>query len=93
MGAFDSISNKTVCDWFYIMFIINCVASAVMLVRLIVMIIYTKPGILLGSLTFFITIIAVAVPIINGAFFYTLCDRALSPNAKVTPLGYPAQDF
>jgi len=92
MGMLDSVSNKSVCDWFYLMFIINCVASAVMLVRLVTMIIYTKPGLLLGSLTFFITIIAVAVPIINGAFFYTLCNRALTSD-EVTPLGYKVQDF
>lgn len=93
MGLLNSVSNKSVCDWFYLMFIINCVASAVMLVRLVTMIIYTKPGLLLGSLTFFIMIIAVAVPVINGAFFYALCDRALKPEVPVTPLGYPVQDF
>ena len=95
MGALDFISNKTVCDWFYIMFIVNCIASTVMLIRLIAMIIYTKPGILLGSFTFFITIIAASVTIINGAFFYTLCNRALLSNQEYPALsgGYPTQEF
>jgi hypothetical protein len=31
----------------------------------------------MGSVTFFITLLAVALPVVNGAFFYALCDRAL----------------
>jgi len=41
------------------------------------MIVYTRPGLLMGSVTFFITLLAVALPVVNGAFFYALCDRAL----------------
>jgi hypothetical protein len=44
------------------------------------MIVYTRPGILMGSVTFFIALIALALPVVNGAFFYALCDRALPYN-------------
>ena len=81
----QSVSNNSVCTWFYIMFVINCIVSAIMIIRLIFMIIYTRPGLLIGSATFFITLLAVAVPVINGAFFYVLCDRAL-PRTNVAEL-------
>lgn len=75
------ISNKSLCDWFFVMFVLNCVASAIMLLRLVNMIMITRPGLLLGSTSFILTLVAVVIPIINGAFFYALCDRAL-PNTK-----------
>jgi hypothetical protein len=56
-----------------------------MIIRLISMILYVRPGLLIGSVTFFVTLLAVAVPVINGAFFYALCDRAL-PRTNVAEL-------
>jgi hypothetical protein len=73
----NSVSNVSLCGWFYIMFIVNSVVSVIMLIRVIAMIIYTRPGLLVGSATFFLMLLALAVPVINGAFFYALCDRAL----------------
>ena len=81
MEWLDMISNKSLCDWFFVMFVLNCVASAIMLLRLVNMIMITRPGLLLGSTSFILTLVAVVIPIINGAFFYALCDRAL-PNTK-----------
>jgi hypothetical protein len=73
----ESVSSASVCYWFYIMFVVNCVVALIMVVRIIVLIAYTRPGLLIGSASFFITLLAVVVPIINGAFFYTLCDRSI----------------
>jgi hypothetical protein len=81
MEWLDMISNKSLCDWFFVMFVLNCVASAIMLLRLVNIIMITRPGLLLGSTSFILTLVAVVIPIINGAFFYALCDRAL-PNTK-----------
>lgn len=80
MQWLESVSNKSLCDWFYLMFILNSVVSVIMIVRIVVMLFKTRPGILLGSVSFIFTVIAVAVPVINGAFFYALCDRALPPS-------------
>jgi hypothetical protein len=68
------------------MFILNCIVSVVMLIRLIVIIYTTRPGLLVGSAAFFITLLAVAIPVINGAFFYALCDRALPDTLSGTPI-------
>jgi hypothetical protein len=89
MAWLQMISNKSLCDWFFIMFILNCVAGLIMLLRLVYVIMITRPGILFGSLTFILTIVAVAIPIVNGAFFYALCDRTLlAPvdDPKITPI-------
>jgi len=85
MAFLESISNVTLCDWFYIMFIANSIVGVIMLIRIVIMLMYTRPGILLGSGLFFITLLAVIVPVINGAFFYALCDRALIG----TPISVP----
>ena len=73
----ESVSNKSLCDWFYLMFILNSIVSVVMIVRIVIMLFNTRPGILIGSVSFFLTVLAVAIPAINGAVFYALCDRAL----------------
>ena len=77
MAFLDFISNGTLCDWFYIMFIANSIVGVIMAVRLVFVLTRNRPGILLGSGLFFMTLLALAVPVINGAVFYALCDRAL----------------
>ena len=72
------VSNKSLCNWFFIMFILNCVAAGIMFLRLISILMNSRSGLLLGSASFILTLVAVVIPVINGAFFYALCDRALS---------------
>jgi len=83
----QSVENNTICNWFYIMFIVNCVVAVIMVVRTVFLVMYTRPGLLIGSASFFITLLAVAIPIINGAFFYALCDRSIGavpdPNRNI----------
>ena len=86
----ESVENNTICNWFYIMFIVNCVVAVIMVVRTVVLVVYTRPGLLIGSASFFITLLAVAIPIVNGAFFYALCDRSIGavPDANRNIYGY-----
>lgn len=77
MVFLESISNVTLCDWFYLMFIANGVVGILMLIRIVYILFKSRPGVLLGSGLFFITLLAFVVPVINGAFFYAMCDRAL----------------
>jgi hypothetical protein len=78
MEWLDMVSNKSLCNWFFIMFVLNCVAAGIMLLRLISILMNSRSGLLLGSASFILTLVAVVIPVINGAFFYALCDRALS---------------
>ena len=90
MAWLNFVSDVSICQWFYAMFILNSIISVVMVVRVVFMLINTKPSILMGSATFFISLIAIIVPVINGAFFYALCDRALvSKQAPAPPQPSP----
>lgn len=48
-----------------------------MLFRVIHLLSIAKAGLGLGSLTFLLTLVSMAIPVVNGAFFYALCDRTL----------------
>jgi len=82
MAWLNFVSNASICQWFYAMFILNSIVSVIMVIRVVIMLMYTKPGILMGSATFFISLLFIIVPVINGAFFYALCDRALVTNSE-----------
>ena len=82
MAWLDFVSNASICQWFYVMFILNSIVSVIMVIRVVMMLMYTKPGILMGSATFFISLLFIIVPVINGAFFYALCDRSLVSNSQ-----------
>ena len=84
----NSVSNTSLCNWFYIMFILNCVVAAIMLVRVIHMLSVTKAGLGLGSITLILAIVSVTIPLVNGAFFYALCDRSLNSGANTTTARY-----
>ena len=73
----ESVSNTSLCNWFYLMFMLNSIVGLIMIARIVIMLLYTRPGILIGSAAFIITLITVAITVINGAVFYALCDRAL----------------
>ena len=85
MDWLNTVSNKSLCDWFFVMFVLNCIVGIIMILRLVSMVISSRPGLLFGSITFILTLVAAAIPIINGAFFYALCDRAL-PNSSLSPI-------
>ena len=76
-AVLDSVSNNSLCNWFYYMFLLNCVVAVIMLVRVVYILSVAKAGLGLGSLTFLLTVLSMAIPIINGAAFYALCDRSL----------------
>jgi len=76
--ALKPVSNSSLCTWFYVMFMINLIFASIMVIRLVYMLVKSKVGLVLGSVTFLLTVVSVAVPLVNGAFFYALCDRSLN---------------
>ena len=74
----NSVSNASLCNWFYFMFLLNCLVAVVMLFRVIHLLYVSKAGLGLGSLTFLLTVLSLIFPLVNGAFFYALCDRSLN---------------
>jgi hypothetical protein len=83
----SDVSNTSICTWFYVMFILNCIAAVVMLVRTVFLINSRKPGFGPGSIIFILTLISLIIPVVNGAFFYDLCDRSLvSESLPMVPM-------
>jgi hypothetical protein len=80
----SSVSNASICTWFYVMFILNCIVAVVMLMRTIFLINSRKPGFGPGSLIFILTLVSLIIPVVNGAFFYALCDRSLGSESVPT---------
>jgi hypothetical protein len=76
--ALKPVSNSSLCTWFYLMFMINLIFASIMVIRLMYLLVKSKVGLVLGSVTFLLTLVSVAVPLVNGAFFYALCDRSLN---------------
>ena len=76
--ALKPVSNSSLCTWFYLMFMINLIFASIMVIRLMYLLVKSKVGLVMGSVTFLLTLVSVAVPLVNGAFFYALCDRSLN---------------
>lgn len=76
--ALKPVSNSSLCTWFYLMFMINLIVASIMVIRLVYMLVKSKVGLGLGSVTVLLTVVSVMVPLVNGAFFYALCDRSLN---------------
>ena len=74
----NSVPNTSLCNWFYYMFILNLIAAVILLIRIIYILIQAKVSLGLGSLTFIFTLASMIIPLVNGAFFYALCDRSLN---------------
>ena len=51
--------------------------AVIMLVRTVFLINSSKPGLGPGSIIFILTLVSLIIPVVNGAFFYALCDRSL----------------
>ena len=77
----SSVPNTSLCTWFYVMFLVNCFVGLIMLIRVIHMLSTVKAGFGLGSLAFILTLISITISVVNGAFFYALCDRSLNKNS------------
>ena len=87
MGLSDllnSVSNTSLCTWFYVMFILNCVVAVIMLIRVVHMLSVVKAGLGLGSITFILALVSITIPLVNGAFFYALCDRSLLTGGPIS---------
>lgn len=82
------ISSKSVCDFFYVFFIVYAVLFAFSVVAAIATLFNMKK---LGAAGFFMAIqgiIITAIPGIMMMFYYIICDRALlaEPSGKVNQM-------
>jgi hypothetical protein len=78
----EKISSKSICTWYYAFFIINFIIAGFALIGLIVGL-FALPGPfwlrLLNSVT---GIVGLSIAVVNGLFFYLMCDRSLLAEKK-----------
>lgn len=79
--ALKPVSNSSLCTWFYLMFMINLIFASIMVIRLVYILVKSKVGVVVGSVAFLLTAVTVIVQLVNGAFFYALCDRSLNSSS------------
>lgn len=71
------ISSNAVCNWYYILFIANCVIIGLVLLYMFGVMPFLRlpKGVLIGQ--GFTALISGAIVIVNALFLYVMCDRSL----------------
>ncbi len=70
-----SISNNSICTYFYILFLIVAVAAGVVVLSDLAYVVGT--GGRRGWMLLIRSLVALALPLINALFLYILCARSL----------------
>ena len=78
------IKSKTMCDYYYILFVINAIACAIaVIVGIPSMVMMPNIGSPIFKLTNLIfTLAAIAITFFTALFIYLLCDRTLVVTGK-----------
>lgn len=77
-----SISNKSICAWYYAFFVINAIVASLSMVILVLKLAIARKNvidILSDSLSSFLVF---AIGVVNALFFYLMCDRTLLEDQK-----------
>jgi len=77
-----SISNKSICSWYYAFFVINAIVASLSMVILVLKLAIARKNvidILSDSLSSFLVF---AIGVVNALFFYLMCDRTLLEDQK-----------
>ena len=74
-----SIPNWAICDWFYIIFVIDIIVFTI-LIMTVVWVLFTSKGskLLLGG-RLFLYLISAFFGLTTALFYYLMCDRSLHP--------------
>ena len=73
----QAIASSTVCNWFYIFYIVNLVFLAIIVIGMVFLAVNTKKGLTMPNV--YIGLISSVVACTNTLFFYIMCDRSLKP--------------
>ena len=79
----DKITDSTICNYFYVFFIIFAVWAAISLLGGVWIFATTKMsfGMLIGVI--FNILLSFGISATSALFLYLICERALKPSAKV----------
>jgi hypothetical protein len=83
-GFLDGVSNKSLCDWFFFMYVLALVGAVLQVVMIIInttTFLRSKiPGSIKGAFIVgtIMAIVVLGIAVTNSLFLYSLCDRSLS---------------
>ena len=88
----EKISSKSVCTWYYAFFIINFIIAGFAFVGLILGLVMSNGPFWMKFLNTITGTVGLSIAVVNGLFFYLMCDRALlSEKKKIEAFSQAAQ--
>ncbi len=72
-----NISNSTICDWYFYLYLINAGVFIIFFLSVVVSLIFSPKFRNMFGLTFTLQVITMAIALVSSLFFYLMCDRAL----------------
>jgi hypothetical protein len=73
----QAIAGSTVCNWFYIFYVVNLIVFVILVIGMVFLAFRTKKGLTLPNI--FFGLISSVVACTNTLFFYIMCERSLKP--------------
>ena len=79
-----NISNSTICDWYFYMYLINASVFVIFFIWYILGMLFNSKFRKLFGLSLTIQLVIMSITLVSSLFFYTmLCDRVVYKNASV----------
>ena len=78
----EKISSKSICTWYYAFFIINFIIAGFALIGLILGLFMSSGPFWMKFLNTVTGMVGLSIAVVNGLFFYLMCDRALLVEKK-----------
>jgi hypothetical protein len=78
----QKISSQSVCTWYYAFFIINFIIAGFAFIGLILGLVMSTGPFWMKFLNTITGMIGLSIAVVNGLFFYLICDRALLAEKK-----------
>ena len=73
------ISNSTVCNWFFIFYVVYAILAVVLILSLLVALTTSAGRKYLTTPYVFMSTVSIIVATTQFLFFYIICDRSLKP--------------
>lgn len=72
------IPNRTICDWFFALFVLNCIGAVLMVLSLGLLLKLLKGGGVAKTFLVLGKFVQIAIVLVTSAFLYTMCNRSLA---------------
>lgn len=76
---FKEVPNTTICDWYYILYLVNLSVFVLLLLVFIYQFMFNSKTAMkvMGIKGFLMWLVSMGIALTSSLFFYLMCDRAL----------------